>query len=319
MIPALIGAAATIGSSILTNEANKRNADYAFNREQAYNNWLMQNETQMRVRDLRAAGLNPAFMNGAQMGSSAGSPSYDTPHMLSPLDLSSAMMFGKVASDTRLTNAQAKAQELLNADKEAYNKEIGKSTSVSYTDSNNVPINDLDKWTSEHPNEIPNQLVITQFGKDGASGKFDASQVMKRWDKEVSDIDVGKLHNQLETMVTKGQISNPRVIQALQNMPYWTYKDLIQKVNNAVVSRENMKKQGKILDITAVTAKLEQDMARDSNINQYIEKMFNGNFEIKDLCKVLVMAFLGCVSNFGGNLFKGSPQKTTTINIGTQQ
>lgn len=314
IIPSIIGAAATIG----TNIANRENAEHSWQREVAYNNWLLNNETQMRVQDARKAGLNPAFMNGSQLGSSGGSPTYDTPQYQSPMDLSTAMMFGKTAADTRLTNAQAKAQELLNADKESKNQAIAHTYDEGIWTLNGKVISDdeANKLLESGSTDLPD-FSIRSIVPDGAEGRLQGEQLLKRWDKEVSDIDVGKLHNQLETMVTKGQISNPRVIQALQNMPYWTYKDLIEKVNNAVVSRQNMKKQGKILDITAVTAQLEQNIQRDNNLNQYIDKMFNGEFEIKDLCKVLTMAFLGCVSNFGGNLFKGSPQKTTTINIGT--
>lgn len=319
VVPAIIGAAAAIGSSLLTNAASKSAADSAYQKQLDYNQWLLTHQTQERVKDLRSAGLNPAFMNGSQLGSTPAPPSYDTPQYQSPLDLSSAMMFGKLASDTRLTNAQAKAQELLNADKESKNQAIAHTYDEGVWMLNGKPISDdeANELLSNGSTELPD-FSIRSISPDGAEGRLQGEQLLKRWDKEVNDIDVGKLQNQLESMVTKGQISNPRVIQALQNMPYWTYKDLIEKVNNVVVSRQNMKKQGKILDITAATAQLEQDITRDNNLNQYIDKMFNGEFEIKDLCKVLTMAFLGCVSNFGGNLFKGSPQKTTTINIGTQ-
>lgn len=293
MIPAIIGAGGAILSSVLTNKANAVNSRNAFAREQAYNTWLMRNETQMRVKDLRSAGLNPAFMNGAQMGSSAGSPSYDTPQYQSPLDLSSAMMFGKLASDTRLTNAQAKAQELLNSDKESKNQAIAHTYDEGVWMLNGKPISDdeANKLLASGSTELPD-FSIRSISPDGAEGRFEGEKLLKRWNKEVSDINVGMLHNELENMITKGQISNPRVIQALQNMPYWTYKDLIQKVNNAVVSRDNMKKQGEILDLNKVMLKLDYDIKRDSNLNQYIDKIFDGEFTMKDFTKLLVMSFV---------------------------
>lgn len=293
IVPAIIGAAAALGSNIITNIANRENSEHSWQREKDYNNWLLQNETQMRVQDARKAGLNPAFMNGSQLGSSGGSPSYDTPQFQSPLDLGTAMMFGKTAADTRLTNAQAKAQELLNADKESKNQAIAHTYDEGVWILNGKPISDdeANELLSSGSTDLPD-FTIRSISPDGAEGRFQGEQLLKRWDKEVSDIDVAKLHNQFETMVSKGQISNPRVIQALQNMPYWTYKDLIQKVNNAVVSRENMKKQGEILDLNKVMIKLDTEIKRDSNLNQYIDKIKEGTFDRYDLLKVIVMGFV---------------------------
>lgn len=298
VIPPLVGAAASIGSNIITNLANKSNADTSFQREKDYNNWLLHNETQMRVQDARKAGLNPAFMNGSQLGSSAGSPTYDTPQFQSPMDLGTAMMFGKTAADTRLTNAQAKAQELLNADKESKNQAIAHTYDEGVWILNGKFISDdeANKLIESGSTDLPD-FSIRSIAPDGAEGRFQGEQLLKRWDKEVNDINVAKLHNQLETLVTNGQIQNPRVVQALQNLPYWTYKDLVQKVNNAVTSRENMKKQGNILDLNKAMLKLDYDIKRDSNLNQYIDKIFDGDFTIKDFTKLLVMSFVNLLKH----------------------
>lgn len=298
IVPAIIGAAAALGSNIITNIANRENAEHSWQREKDYNNWLLQNESQMRVQDARKAGLNPAFMNGSQLGSSGGSLSYDTPQFQSPFDLGTAMMFGKTAADTRLTNAQAKAQELLNADKESKNQAIAHTYDEGVWMLNGKPISDdeANELLSSGSTNLPD-FSIRSISPDGAEGRFQGEQLLKRWDKEVSDIDVAKLHNQFETMVTNGQISNPRIVQSLQNMPYWTYKDLVQKVNNAVTSRENMKKQGQILDLNKSMLKLEYEIKRDSNLNQYIDKIFDGDFTIKDFTKLLVMSFVNLLKH----------------------
>lgn len=113
-IPAAIAAAASIGSALLTNKSNKDLAEKTYQQQQDYNNWLLRNQTQESVKDLRAAGLNPAFMNGAQMANTPSPPSYEVPQMQSPIDFGSAMLFGQIAAQTRKTNAEANAQELLN-------------------------------------------------------------------------------------------------------------------------------------------------------------------------------------------------------------
>lgn len=310
---------ASIGSGLLNNFANKENSKEAFEAQKDYSTWLLRNQTQERVKDLRSAGLNPAFMNGSQLGSSVPPSSYTPSVSQNPFDLGTAMMFGKTSADTRLTNAQAKAQELLNADKESKNKVLAHQYDSSVWMLDGQPISDdeamriMNSGSFDDVHQIPEFSIIPAVS-DGAEGRFNAEQALKRWNKESSDIDVGMLHNQLETMVTQGQISNPRVIQALQNMPYRQYKELVERISNLVTQRDNMKKQGAILDIERVTMQLEQDIQRDNNINQYIEKIFSGDFEIKDLCKVLVMAFLGCVSNFGGNMFRKPAQTNITNN-----
>lgn len=295
MIPALIGALGAVGSTMLTNQANKANAESGYQMQKDYNQWLLAHQTQEHVKDARSAGLNPAFMNGSQLGSTPSPPAYTPPTYISPLDLSSAMMFGKVASDTRLTNAQARAQELLNADKESKNKAIAHSYDEGVWLLNGKPISDDEAnklmMSSDDTVNLP-EFSMRNINPEGAEGRLEGEKLLKRWDKEVSDIDVAKLHNQLETMVTRGQITNPRVIQALQNMPYWTYKDLIEKVNNAVVSRANMKKEGEILDLNKVMIKLDTDIKRDSNLNQYIDKIKAGTFDRYDLLKVIVMGFV---------------------------
>lgn len=302
MIPAIIGAGGAILSTALTNSANSRNARNAFAREQAYNTWLMRNETQMRVKDLRSAGLNPAFMNGSQMGSSSGSPSYDTPQMSSPVDLSSAMMFGQTIANTqnlhantRKTLADARAQELLNKDKEQRNKILGaENVEVPYDD-NGVKIDDLDKWVADHPNQVPDTIVVRQVGQDGGEGKFNAHQMLQRWQGEVEQINASMVANQLESMVAKGQMSNPFVCQSLIQMPFQTFRKLVQDTQNAMKQGENLTKQGRILDIEAVTKQLEQDITRDTNLTQYVEKAFGGDFSMKDLAKLLVLAAVACL------------------------
>lgn len=295
MIPALIGALGAIGSTMLTNQANKANSESGYQMQKDYNQWLLSHQTQEHVKDARSAGLNPAFMNGSQLGSTPSPPSYTPPTYNSPLDLSSAMIFGKTIADTRLTNAQARAQELANKDKESKNKVIADTykEGVWTLDGKVISDDEANKimMSSGDSVNLP-EFSMQVLNPEGAEGRLEGEKLLKRWDKEVSDIDVGKLHNQLETMVTQGQITNPRVIQALQKMPYWTYKDLIEKVNNAVVSRANMNKQGDILDLNKVMIKLDTDIKRDSNLNQYIDKIKEGTFDRYDLLKVIVMGFV---------------------------
>ena len=185
MIPALIGALGAIGSTMLTNHANKANALQGYEMQKDYNNWLLLHQTQERVKDARSAGLNPAFMNGSQLGGTPPPPSYTPPTYNSPLDLSSAMMFGKVASDTRLTNAQARAQELLNSDKESRNKAIADTYKegvwiyngkpISTDEANKIALSGSASGTIDLP-----AFDIRSIAPDGAEGRLQGEQFLKR-------------------------------------------------------------------------------------------------------------------------------------------
>ena len=58
-----------------TNKANERinqqqieYAREAFEKEKEYNNWLLGNQRQLQMQDAKAAGVNPAFVNGSSLG-----------------------------------------------------------------------------------------------------------------------------------------------------------------------------------------------------------------------------------------------------------
>ena len=266
IVPAVIGAAATIGSALLANASNRNLADKAYRQQQEYNNWLLRNQTQESVRDLRSAGLNPAFMNGAQLGDTPAPPSYDTPEMKSPIDLSSAMMFSNLIAQTRKTNAEAENLEMLNEDKKRKNEVIAHEYDDSVWMLDGKPISDEEAnrllMSSGSEKNLPN-FVIRPYPSKGAEGRLQGEQMLKRWDKEISDINVSMLQNELQDMVTKGQISNPNVLSALEEMPYRLYNELISRTDNIIKDTlkkqsetSNLGKQGLILDIQELLPKM---------------------------------------------------------------
>ena len=307
-IPAAIAAAASIGSALLTNKSNKDLSNQTYQKQQEYNNWLLRNQTQESVRDLRSAGLNPAFMNGAQMANTPAPPSYDTPEMKNPLDLQTAMMFSNLVAQTRKINAEAENQELLNADKVKKNEVLAHEYDDSVWMLDGKPISEEEAnrimMSSGNDKNLPN-FVIRPYPSKGAEGRLQAEQILKRWDKEISDINVSMLQNQLQDMVTKGQISDPNVLKALQDMPYRLYSELLAKTENVVkdtlkIQSEttNLGKQGLILDIQKAILDLEKQITEDSNIYQYINKIGSGTFTLVDALKVVVMGFVGLIQRF---------------------
>ena len=69
-----------------TNKANDRinqkqieYAREAFEKEKDYNNFLLNNQRQMQMADSKAAGVNPAFVNGSQLGGVSNPAKMDVP------------------------------------------------------------------------------------------------------------------------------------------------------------------------------------------------------------------------------------------------
>lgn len=287
----LIGSALISGvSTLLSNEQNRANADYSFNRQKEYNNWLLGHQTQAEVADARMAGLNPAFMNGSQLGSAPSPPSYDTPQFENPFDLSNLMMLGKVSADTEMSkanaqylNEQAEGLRIENERKKVEDKEVADYLNES------VSFGDVDKYFQEH-GELPSSVIV---GSKGAFGRLSAKQRIKDYERAVQDVTVNEARNQLEIMITNGQISNPDVINALVQMPYREFDKLINITKETVERTSNLKKEGILLDLEKVSVELEQQIRQDSNIFQYIDKFWPGDSVLKDVVKCAVLIFSG--------------------------
>ena len=319
-IPAAISAAASIASTILSNKMSKDNARDAYNAQKDYSQWLLRNQTQESVKDLRAAGLNPAFMNGAQLANTPDQPQYDVPNVQSPIDFGSAMMFAQVAAqtenlqvssekarqDAQLVHEQAEALKIENARKRVEDKNTAEYLQSQQDYSN------IEEWLTLHPNELPETVAINVAG---ASGALSAKQRIKEYERAVQDVSINDVRNNLEKMITDGQIHDTKVMRALVQMPYQEYRNLMNVTNNVIRDTLNKVKQGELLDIEKMQAQLDYEITQDSNINQYIDKLFDGDFSMKDLTKVLVMAILG---GFGKlNFAPIGSRKTSSNNVGS--
>lgn len=324
-IPAAASALGSVASSFFNYKSNmdstilnQDNAKEILKLEQDYNNFLLGNQKQLSMDDAKKAGVNPAFAQGSVMGSSSSSPSVSAGTAI-PTDFSGIgngfnamaqllMQEPVLEANTRLTNAKAEEQELLNADKKSKNRVLANEF-PEYQDENGNAIPDLDKWlsTRDDKTKLPSILTIPM---QGAEGRYDAKQSVERWKREVSEINYNKVHFELLRLVEDLQLRDKDVVNALYDMPLRTWTKLCEDVEGVIQSNANAKKQGLILDLEKSQRELEKQITEDSNVNQYIEKIFSKDFEIKDLAKLLVMSFLGTINNLSPlssayNNFKG--------------
>lgn len=301
MIPAIIAAAATLGSTIYANEASKAQSQKAFEAEKDYSRWLLRNQTQEKVRDMRSAGLNPAFENGSQLGASPSAPSYNPAQMEKP-DFTNSLLWSRQLSDIQLQDAQkndlmqsAEQKRLDNERQQIENARLRSEdkNAAQYLREHAIDFETLNDWFETHPNELPDAIAISDVG---ASGALSAKQKIAEYERIVQDVDVTEFRNRLEKIVLNGQVNDPKVIQAMENMPLYAYRELVAKTRNVLQSTKNLVKEGEILDIRKVTEQLEQDITKDGNINQYVNKIFSGDFTMSDFVKLLIRAFSGAMS-----------------------
>lgn len=302
-LPEAIAAAGSLLSTVLTNRENKKNAKEGFEMQKDYSNWLLRNQTQESVKDLRAAGLNPAFMNGSQLSNTPSQPQYDVPNSQSPFDFGTSLMLGQALANARKANADAEAQELLNEDKKVKNKVLAHHYDDAAWMLDGKPISDEEatRLLNSPDGKLPDFVMLPSPSK-GSEGRMQGEQLLKRWDKELSDISLAQVSNQLNEMVAKGKIQNPEVLQALENMPYRIYKDLLAKTEVSVkealkLSSESSKlnKEVSILDTEKLIKDLEYKIMKDTNIYDYIDKAFNGSLTLKDTVKAVVLGFIGVI------------------------
>lgn len=296
--PAIVSSAASLVGTIYSNESKKSESRRAFNAEKDFSTWLLRNQTQEKVRDMRSAGLNPAFENGSQLGASPSSPSYNPAQIEAP-DFTNSFLWSRQLSDIQLQNAQkndliqsAEQKRLDNERQQIENARLRSEdkNAAQYLREHAIDFETLDGWFDTHPNELPDAIAIADVG---ASGALSAKQKIAEYERIVQDVDVNEFRNRLEKLVLTGQINEPKVVQALEYMPLYAYRELVAKTRNVLQSTKNLNKEGEILDIRKVTEQLEQDITRDSNINQYVNKLFSGDFTMSDFVKLIIRAFSG--------------------------
>ena len=306
IFPTVVGAGIGLAGTILNNQLNKQNSQYAWKQQVAYNNMLLNRQTQMHVHDARSAGLNPAFMNGSQLGSTPSPPSYDTPVFENPISPDTAMMFGRVAAETRKTNADAEAQELLNEDKKAKNAVLNQETRTAWMLDGKELTNEEAQEYFDNAN-VSDDVKLPEFVKlkdesfnKGSEGRFEGRKILREWRSKINELDAQDLKNELLKMVTSGQINSPAVVSAITNMPKKEFDQLCEIVTDLNNYNSTFDTRRQILEIELDMAKLQKEIQEDSNLYQYINKMFDGEFEWKDFGKLLAMTLVGLFQNIGG-------------------
>lgn len=294
IIPALIAAGASVANTVLQHNENEYAREYNSQEAQKardYSTYLMQNGAVLKASGMRQAGLNPAFENGAQMGSVPSTPSAPTsPNTIQPLDPLALSNVALMSAKARKDNADAENQEIENARKQAEDE----TYSQRYFDPNeHIEIADLDSWLQEHPGQMPEMVRVSS---KGAKGRFDAKREVNKYRDEVSKVNANVVKNTLEQMVSNQQIKDPFTVLALSKIPEATYNKLLQDTKTMLSQSHYYDSASGKFKAEEALIKLEEKLKNDNNIMPYIDKAFSGDFSLKDLAKVLMLGIMGASS-----------------------
>lgn len=275
-----------------------------------YNNWLLSNQTQMKVQDMRSAGLNPAFLNGSVLGSTpspsvaassslpSGSAASSSAYQISPVsvDLPGAIQtysnFILSKAQARKDNAQAKALEIENKRKQREDQVYGSmySSSSAIDPRTGEAIENINQWIQDNPDMLPEYVKLSS---EGSKGTFQAHRDLNQFNKEVSDVRLDLLRNKLSETVANLQISDPQILLAIARMPRETLANIQEITKKCIAEAEYIKENKAYVSSQKAYVDLQKQLTESTNIMPYIEKAFNGNFSVKDFAKVLVLSLIG--------------------------
>ena len=329
MITSLIAAGANLLGQQMNIDAQERqqtrNFDYSkklidYQNQQTKNltSWNNQNNFVQQKAGLLNAGLNPSSMSSSSSSSVSQSSSANVNYQAPTVDMSSVANAVLSAAQNRMTNAQARQQELQN---EILEDQIDAAKKYSQRNKGYIiqgefhsledPQTDelVEKYKSEHKGELPELFVpserksVAAYNTDSDIKTASANAESASNNAKATKLNLSKF--KLESILAEKQMNNPLLIDSLANMPLQQYNELTEKVESIrwsnklskvnylyekIVSSEDVAyKQVKLLE-TEINA------ATNDNIGELWDRLANEGFSWKN--SVLLIAAM--LSQIGG-------------------
>lgn len=329
MIAALIGAAAALGGSYLasrsqanTNRSNLKNSkaliDYQNNATKNLTTWNNVNSFVQQKSGLVNAGINPQALSGTSAGSVSSSSSANVNNPAPQMDMSGVANAVLSAAQNRMTNAQARQQELQNEileDQIDAAKKYSQRGKGYYIDGEFHSLSDpnteslVEKYQKEHKGELPELYVpserksVAAYNTDSDIKTASANAESASNNAKATKLNLSKFA--LESKIAEKQMNNPLLMDSIANMPLQSYNELTERVesirwNNKlqqvklayekIVSSEDVAyKQVKLLEAQI-------NAATNDNIGELWDRLANEGFSWKN--SVLLIAAM--LSQIGG-------------------
>lgn len=267
------------------NERNIQNQWRLWRAENTRQDYLNANQASFYRNSMAKAGLNlnsdlggfsPNMATNTPPSAEAKAPT------VNPLfDSSLGATMAQMVQQTPLIRAQAdKTHEEAEAIRIENNRNRTEDTQYS--------IEDMIDYVNEHPDaDLPDVEVVPKN-----AGWFKAHREYNKFKGEQHQVNIAAV----EDRIKNAQWADKRVRDAIIDMPYRQLKQVIELTKQAIAETAVSKEQKELVKANTAVAKLQEKLQQDNNIMPYIDKMFTGEFDFKDACKLLVLAVIGGMS-----------------------
>lgn len=272
-------------------DINRRWQEQQQDKQNAFQEKLSKNQLSYTLRDMRKNGLNVAAAlggsfsqpstgsNAPQSGgqaTSSGQPSLSTPTMQAP-DFSGFSSLATNVAQARLANAQAKAQEIENQRQSDMDYFFAHPSEYTYLDSDGNRIDDVEQWSADHPNELPDVVIPGLKRNTGAflakSKYLELQGNQVKLNSDSLDNILKKSYVRLQKSVYDNQSSNNEVLRSLSQMPIQEYKVLCETVAKYSAEAGLAVNQGQLVMSQKELADMEAKAKEDSNISLLFDKL----------------------------------------------
>lgn len=273
-----------VANAFLQDYQNEKNRDFQshmLDRQQLFQNELNSNSALVQRQSLERAGLNPNLMSGAPPYGSASVLGDSTSQQAPQVDPSVFNVIAQMQQNQPLVDAQTRKENAEAERMEIENKNL-KSENATYENIDNV----LKEFSSDGftSGVLPEVVVIPKN-----KGWFTAMRNINEFRGEKSDISFKLVHNELNRMVAQGQIKDPKTIESLRDLPYWTTQKLMEETQLAIAHASESRANKEYIDSNKAYVDLKKRLEEDNNIMPYIDKIFQGEFNFESFVKMLVL------------------------------
>lgn len=289
---AVAGIANMIGTQIansenvrMQKEINQRNIDnqwQMFHAQNVRQDYLNRNQDLIKRQSLVGAGLNVNSEFGGYPNISTNSIPFAEQKavQVQPID---ATLFAQMLQQAPLVKAQARQT---NADAEAQEIENKRMKSEDAQYSAEEAMDAYNKLSEE--DKVKQGLPPVEIVPRN-KGWFDAHRNFNQFKGEESDVSLRQFSNAFNESIVKKQMASPKVLEALENMPYRQYESLIKQTDLAIAKASESRANKEYIDSNKAYIELKTELERDGNIFPYISKLFDGSFDFEDFVKCLVL------------------------------
>jgi len=332
IIPAVLGAAALIGSGVmgaLTNKSNRESQE-AVNRENqefqremfikkaVREDMLNANSALIQRQSLERAGLNPNIGQYGQVQTNVdqGSPSSRASVSQNPFDASQVGVVANLLQQEPLVKAQARKDNA-----EAHSIEI--ENLRQETIDRHLDAYFKNKFSNE--SAIEGETVIDGKFRSYNRGTIDAQKLEREWESRTKELDALDVQHEVDKMVYDERLKDSKTVQAIAQMPYFEKRKLYQEILTFRKNREVMDSVIALNNANASLANsqeslnvLQEEIQRNSNLAELIHK-YLGDGAMADAAMFIAILLSGLNGNIniGAHVskFKGkSESKLTSTN-----